>query len=106
MKFCPECSSFCVTDSSKKQAVCSKCGHIVELENPKELKNKKIVDGKIVVVTENLRRLNSLPRGRRKCPKCGNTEVFIRILAARGEEDYEEECYRCTKCGHSWREGN
>ncbi len=104
MKFCPKCNSFCITDYTKKQAVCNKCGHIVELENPPKITNNKLVDGKIIVVTENLKSLIPLPRGKHKCPKCGNKEAFVSIAASRNEDDYEEELYRCTACAHKWRE--
>ena len=106
MKFCPKCNSFCFTDFSKKQAVCSICGYAVELENPKELKNKKVVDRKIFVVTDNLRRFSSLPRVRRQCPKCGNNEAYLSMAVSRSEEDYGEDLCRCAECGYSWREGN
>ncbi|MHA2239441.1 MAG: hypothetical protein ACXAB2_13925 [Candidatus Hodarchaeales archaeon] len=106
MKFCPKCNSFCITDYSKKQAVCNKCGHAVDLENPKELIYKKLVEEKIVVMTENLRSLISLPRVRRKCPKCGNNEAYVSVVASRSEEDYEEELNRCIECNYKWRTGN
>ena len=105
MKFCPKCNSFCVPNNTNKQAVCYKCGYIIELENPNKITNKKMVDGRIVVVTKDLRELNGLPRTRRKCPKCGNIEAYITKGASRSEDDYEEEVYRCTECGRKWREG-
>mgnify|MGYP003984791307 CR=1 FL=1 len=54
MKFCPKCNSFCESDLTNKQAVCVRCGHIVELEPPKKITNNKVVDEKVVVVFEKL----------------------------------------------------
>ncbi len=106
MKFCPKCNSFCVPDNTNKQAVCNRCGHIVELDPPLLIKNNKLVDGKMIVVSSELQRLIPLPRTIRKCPKCGNKEAYVTIGASRSEEDFEEEVYRCTECGRKWREGN
>jgi len=106
MQFCTKCKAFCNIDYGKKQAVCSKCGHIIEIEGPKKLLNLKERKENIMVVDKKTRQLNHLPRGKRKCSKCGNTDVYIRLLGARSEEDYEEECYTCTECGHSWRQSN
>ena len=104
MKFCPKCNSFCESDLTNKQAVCVRCGHIVELEPPKKITNNKVVDEKVVVVFEKLRRLVPLPRTIRICPKCGNKEAYVTKGASRSEDDFEEEVYRCTECGHKWRE--
>jgi DNA-directed RNA polymerase subunit M len=104
MQFCPECKAFCIVEYETKQAVCSKCGHIVEIESFQILKNQKEKKENIVVANEKVRQINVLPRVKRKCRKCGNNEAIVRILASRSEEDYEEECYSCTKCGHTWRD--
>ena len=106
MQFCSKCKGFCKIYYERKYAVCSRCGQVLEIEEPMKLINWKDRKENIVVVDEQIRLLNHLPRGKRKCPKCGNTDVYIRLLGARSEQDYEEECYRCTVCGHSWREGN
>ncbi len=105
MQFCPKCNGFCITDYTSKQAVCSKCGQVVEMEGFNVFTNHKENVEKIVVVKKQVLRLTGLPRVKRKCRKCGNSEVYVRILASRSEDDFEEECYSCTNCGHSWREG-
>ncbi len=104
MKFCPKCGSFCSEDFSKKQAVCSRCGHILNLEAPKEFVNQKEIDEKIFVIDKNTKDLIGLPRVNRICPKCGHKEAYVSMVASRSEDDFETERYRCVSCGHSWRD--
>lgn len=106
MRFCPECKSICDTNYRLRKSVCSRCGYVIDLEVPLEIKNTKIIDGKIVSVTNSLKSLNSLSRRKCLCPKCGNMEAYISIVGARNEDDYETEKYTCTECSHSWRESN
>ena len=106
MRFCPECKSMCETNYKLKKAICNKCGYVVDLEVPLEIKNTKQIDGKVVVVNDSLKNLNNLSRRKCLCTKCGNKEAYISIVGARNEEEYETERYRCTECGHSWRENS
>ena len=104
--FCSKCNAFCNEDYRKKQAVCTKCGHISEIVAPPEIKNIKLIDEKIVVVNKSTKTLRSLPIRRCLCPKCGNKEAYVSMVGSRNEEDYETERYRCTECNHSWRESS
>ena len=104
--FCSKCNGFCSVDYGKKQAVCMRCGHIVEIVAPPEIKNVKLIDEKIVVINTSHKKLRSLPIRRCLCPKCGNKEAYVSMVGSRSEEDYETERYRCTACTHSWRENS
>lgn len=104
--FCTKCKAICKVDYKQKKAVCSRCGEVVDIEAPPEIKNSKIIDGKIVIVNNSMRQMNGLSRRRILCPKCGNKEAFVSIVGAKNEEDYETEKFRCTECNHSWRESS
>lgn len=106
MKFCPDCGSFCTPSYNIKQAVCIKCGLKVELDTPLSLTNNKMTDEKIVVVNREMKNITGLPVERKKCPKCGNLKATVSMAAARSEEDYETEKFRCTECSHTWRDSN
>jgi len=104
--FCSQCKAFCNVDYSKKQAICSRCGEVQNIEAPPEIRNTKLVYENIVVVTNSLKQMNGLSRRVCSCPKCGNKEAYVSIVGARNEEDYETEKLRCTECGYSWRESS
>jgi DNA-directed RNA polymerase subunit M len=104
MLFCPSCKALCTNDYKIKQAQCTRCGTLLDLETPAEIRNKKLSDGKIVILSNSLKKIRSLPIKRCLCPKCGNKEAYVSMVGSRSEEDYETERYRCTDCNHSWRE--
>ena len=56
---------------------------------------------KIMVIDENI---ETLPKTRVECPKCGNNEAYWVIRQTRAADEPETRIYKCTKCGHTWRE--
>ena len=39
-----------------------------------------------------------------KCPKCGHDEAYYKIIQTRRADEPPTRIYKCTKCGHVWRE--
>jgi DNA-directed RNA polymerase subunit M len=104
MDFCPVCGSICKIDYKKRITVCSRCGNVIDGTPPPVMRSQKQIDDKIIVVTDSLKRINSLPVKNCQCPKCGNKKAYVSIVGSRNENDYETERYKCTNCDHSWRE--
>ena len=104
--FCSKCEAICNVDYRKKQAICSRCGNILDIEAPPEIRNSKLIAEKIVVVNKKNKKLRSLPIRKCLCPKCGNKEAYVSMVGARSEEDYETERLRCTECRYSWRDSS
>ena len=61
MKFCPRCDAFGIPDNSKKQSLCSKCGHLFKLVMKEVKKNPDRLEKKVFVVKKKDRRLDHLP---------------------------------------------
>jgi DNA-directed RNA polymerase subunit M/transcription elongation factor TFIIS len=104
LRFCPECGSFCVNNHKRKYAVCSRCEYIVDLEPLKGIVNTRSVDEKLVVVDDIVKTLNGISRRRSFCPKCGYTEVYVKMGASNHESDFEAEILSCALCGYSWKD--
>lgn len=46
----------------------------------------------------------ALPTTKVECPKCGNTHAYWRLEQTRAADEPPTRIYRCTNCGHTWRE--
>jgi len=46
----------------------------------------------------------SLPTTEATCPKCENKKAFWWLQQTRAADEPPTQFFRCTKCGHTWRE--
>ena len=46
---------------------------------------------------------DALPTTAIDCPKCGNNDAYWWMLQTRSADEATTQFYRCTKCGHTWR---
>ena len=82
---------------------CPKCGQetkrsdpvVQKLERPKE---------SIVVIGKEGKSIQTLPKAKVVCPKCGNGEAFYWMVQTRGGDEASTQFFRCTKCNRTWRE--
>ncbi len=110
MEFCPTCGTRLVPTrtASGVAFVCSKCGYTktdCKKEDAKcatkvikhDLQQQVITIGKDDEV-------NTMPKMRMECPKCGHMEVYVWQVQTRGGDEASTQFFRCTKCGHTFRE--
>ncbi|MDI3543874.1 MAG: transcription factor [Candidatus Woesearchaeota archaeon] len=104
--FCPKCGSIMVPKKDNKNSymVCPSCGYVekkakVILEEGKQKKEKKIE-----VIDEKESSENALPKVEMECPKCHNKEAYFWTVQTRASDEPETRFYKCTKCGHTWRD--
>ena len=103
MEFCKKCGGILIPKKvgGKTVFVCRNCG--------------KKSDGGIGVIIsekikseENIRTIEQgkeeLPTSENTCPKCGNKEAFWWMQQTRSIDEPPTRFYKCTKCGHTWRE--
>lgn len=109
VRFCPKCGGLMkpTVINGKGVLECIKCGYRVEEKNPSGFrlssKIKHSVKEKTVVI-EGKAEAN-LPVSRDViCRKCGNNEAYYWILQTRAADEPSTRFYKCTKCGHVWRE--
>ena len=107
MKFCEKCGSL-FRRKAEKDVEDSKfecgCGQITD--NPDLNSKEKSVAGtsekrSIEVVKEN-EEINAVTPA--TCTKCSNDRAYTWSKQMRGSDEPETIFFKCTKCGHSWRQ--
>ena len=82
---------------------CPKCGEetthssavVQKLAKPKE---------PVVVIGNEGKKIQTLPRTKVSCQKCGHDEAFYWMVQTRGGDEAMTQFFRCTECGATWRE--
>lgn len=106
MEFC-ECGGLMIPQKkgAKVVLICRKCGR---KKTSKEKKFKiKVSSEKIrskIIVLDKKDKIDVLPRTDAPCPKCECKEAFWWMQQMRAGDEAPTRFYRCTKCGHVWRE--
>ena len=102
MLFCPKCGSILKPTETKKGRVmkCSNCGYI---SKEKEAKiTEQITEKKKIEIIE--KKEEVLSKTKEICPKCKNTEAYYWLVQTRAGDEAATKFYKCTKCGHVWRD--
>lgn len=108
--FC-KCGGLLVPEKKKKKTVliCRKCGKKYTKFKSKESQIFKtdVKKSESIILMERKKNVEGvLPTVKIECPVCKNKEAYYRVeRTATGEEDEKMfRIYKCTKCGHVWRE--
>ena len=104
MKFCSNCGTVLVMDRAKQCLVCPKCGSEELLEGGITYSKTGSEKDKIVVIGRKELNLRTTPQVKVECPKCGNKKAYWWMVQTRSADESATQFYRCTKCGHTWRE--
>lgn len=101
--FCPECKT--LLTSSAGQLKCRKCGYNRKIEKADQMKvQKKRVEKEIMIVDDEEDKIKTMPTIQIKCPKCENNLAFWWLRQLRAADESEVRFFRCTECGHTWRQ--
>ena len=106
MQFCPKCSLALVPTQKEKVVVlaCPKCGQVTRHSDPMVQKFGKPKESIVVIGKE--KNIQTLPRAKVTCQKCGHGEAFYWMVQTRGGDEAMTQFFRCTKCGVTWRESS
>lgn len=83
--------------------VCTGCGYAIkadDLDSYRLVQKTKRKDELAVIEKD----VSVLPTARVKCPRCGHDKASWWIRQTRSADEPSTRFYRCTKCGHTWRE--
>lgn len=102
MRFCPKCGSILIPKKVNKKVllVCG-CGYKSKERTEVMIKEDIAKREKKVEVVEEL---ETHPIVDAVCPRCGNGKAYFWTLQTRAADEPETQFYKCTKCGHVWRE--
>ncbi|MEM4637957.1 MAG: transcription factor S [Candidatus Woesearchaeota archaeon] len=103
MMFCPKCGSILKPKivREKKVMACS-CGYVSDKDSKIVLSEKKKEEIKFDVVEQES---SAYPIIDAECPKCKNNKAYYWTQQMRAGDEPETHFHKCTKCGHTWREG-
>ena len=112
MKFCPKCETRMKSKIEENIFTCPRCGFSAMKDNGNKeagfvtssslLYADKNV-GSSLKVMDSEKGPETLPTTAIDCPKCGNNNAFWWMLQTRSADEATTQFYRCTKCGHTWR---
>jgi DNA-directed RNA polymerase subunit M len=91
--------------SSGGQLKCRKCGYIRNIDSDDKMKTKKTrTENEITIVDDEEQKLKTMPTIQIKCPKCSNNLAIWWLRQLRAADESEVRFFRCTECGHTWRQ--
>jgi len=104
VKFCLKCGTALIIERKEQCYYCPKCGEKEPLEEDVVISRNRAEEDKVIVIGKKERNLRTTPQVKAECPKCGNTMAYWWMVQTRGIDESATQFYRCTKCGHTWRE--
>jgi len=101
MLFCPKCKSIMMpkTSNGKRVLACS-CGYKSQ-GDVKISESVKKDDRKIETLEK---QIEIHPKVDADCSKCGNKEAYAWDRQTRSSDEPPTKFFKCTKCGHTWRD--
>lgn len=106
--FCEKCGSLMLPKG--KNLACTRCKNEKEILNRLEVKINSASSSRANTAKDRLlivdREINTMPKTRAECPKCGNMEAEWWLVQTRKADEAETRFFRCTKCKYTWREYN
>mmetsp|Transcript_4163 Transcript_4163/g.10702 ORF Transcript_4163/g.10702 Transcript_4163/m.10702 type:complete len:112 (-) Transcript_4163:595-930(-) len=106
--FCPTCGSFLLyaledgVERGESHFYCRLCPYKYSLKETvsHELKLKK-KESDVVLSKENEEKGEKVEA---TCPQCSHGEAFYTQIQTRSADEASTIIYKCSKCGHKWRE--
>jgi len=93
--------------SSGGQLKCRKCGYIRKIGDTDQNKMTRKMDrteNEITIVDDEEEDIKTMPTIQIKCPKCANNLAIWWLRQLRAADESEVRFFRCTECGHTWRQ--
>lgn len=89
--------------SSAGQLKCRKCGYIRKIGESDQMVRTAYRSQKDIVIVEEDAPA-TLPTIAIRCSKCENNLAFWWLRQLRAADESEVRFFRCTECGHTWRQ--
>ncbi len=82
--------------------VCKRCGEKIPIDTANSTVVRETKEERELLIIDE--QTDTLPKTKVECPACHNNEAYWVIRQTRAADEPETRIYRCTKCGHTWRE--
>jgi transcription factor S len=100
MEFCPKCGAVLV--EKRKNLGCARCSYTTKTKV--KLKTSEKIEQKRGVAVVSEKDTQTLPVIIERCRKCENDKAYFWTVQTRSGDEAETKFFKCTKCGHTWRE--
>jgi len=101
--FCQKCGSLMVLNNEKKKVNCSSCGYSPRGKTENVILKEKVDLTKDQKIEVQDKKIETLPKVKETCKKCGNKTAYYWTLQTRSSDESETRFFECVKCGHRWR---
>ncbi|MFC7175883.1 transcription factor S [Halosegnis marinus] len=105
MQFCDECGSMMHADG--EEMVCSSCGATVakDTDLAEQYTSTEAQDDSDVIETTEDANFEGKPTAEDvKCDECGTRKAWYTIKQTGSADEPPTRFFKCTECGHRWRE--
>ncbi len=110
MRFCPRCGSLMLPQrmsDGKLVWKCRSCGYVEDSAPAQPLLIRQQIKHsekeRIVVIDDSVEKMG-MTITRAVCPKCGNEQAYAWVMQTRRADEPPTRFFKCTRCGHVWRE--
>lgn len=101
MLFCPKCGSMMAPKEEKgKKFMACACGY--SNKKAKSEMKETLEEKEEIAVVDSEQTTNLIVEA--ICSKCGNNEAEHWSIQTRASDEPETQFFKCTKCGHTWKE--
>ena len=106
--FCKKCGSILLPrKEGKKTVLACSCGFKSSDSSGSMLTETVQHKGrKVEVIEEEDRELQTLPKMKAHCRKCGNEEAYFWEVQTRAADEPATKFLKCVKCKYTWRDYN
>ena len=101
--FCQKCGTIMILDNEKKKMKCSSCGYSPRGKSENIILKEKVSLTKDQEIEVSDKKVETLPKVKEECKKCGNKQAYYWTLQTRSSDESETRFYECTKCSYRWR---
>ncbi len=113
MRFCPRCGSLMMLriENGRRVWVCPSCGYREEVGQGSQEQQMAVLKQRInhhprerLIVVDKSKQVESLPKTRAICPRCGYHEAYYWLVQTRKADEPPTRFFKCVRCGYVWRE--
>ncbi|MFC6717780.1 transcription factor S [Natrialbaceae archaeon GCM10025810] len=109
MQFCDECGSMMKADGDRMVCSNDDCGATVERDRERErafVTTEAQTDDDVIESDENANFEGKPIASDVRCDDCGNAEAWYALKQTASADEPPTRFFKCTECGHRWREYN
>lgn len=99
--FCPKCGTMMLPDG--KRLKCSGCNYSPRKKPDNLILKEKIALSKEQEIEVQDKKIETLPKIKEECPKCGGKYAYYWTLQTRSSDESETRFFECVKCSNRWR---